>query len=105
MVIPQQAVRTISGLAIPLTESKWGVPTTHGGCSLRNEYTRFSLNWSVRDGGEALGLAQENFGRRRLADLPADLGKGLVAYTGGEPRTSPYVGPCHARRSYSTAST
>ncbi|GAA4525949.1 MULTISPECIES: hypothetical protein [Nonomuraea] len=90
-VIPQQAVRIISGLAIPLTEDNWGVPTTHGGCLLRNEYTRFSINWSIRGGNEALDLAQENFGRRRLADLPTDLGKGLIAYTEGEPRTGPYV--------------
>ncbi|MFC5825241.1 hypothetical protein [Nonomuraea insulae] len=90
-VIPQQAVRLISGLSIPLEESKDGVPTTHGGCLLRNEYTRFSLNWSIRGGDEALDLAHENFGRRRLADLPPDLGKGLVAYTEGEPRTGPYV--------------
>lgn len=90
-VIPQQAVRLISGLSIPLEENKDGVPATHGGCLLRNEYTRFSLNWSIRGGDEALDLAHENFGRRRLADLPPDLGKGLVAYTEGEPRTGPYV--------------
>ncbi|MEV4838639.1 hypothetical protein AB0K05_29340 [Nonomuraea sp. NPDC049486] len=78
-------------MSIPLEENKDGVPTTHGGCLLRNEYTRFSLNWSIRGGDNALDLAQENFGRRRLADLPPDLGKGLIAYTEGEPRTGPYV--------------
>ncbi|MGW4411572.1 hypothetical protein ACWEJ6_46625 [Nonomuraea sp. NPDC004702] len=90
-VIPQQAVRLISGLSIPLEESKDGVPTTNGGCLLRNEYTRFSLNWSIRGGDEALDLAHENFGKSRVADLPSDLGKGLVAYTGDAPRTGPYV--------------
>lgn len=90
-IIPQQAVRIVTGLTIPLSEDKWGVPTTHGQCLLRNEYPRFSINWSVRGGTEALDLAQENFGRRRLASLPTDLGKGLIAHTEGEPRTGPYV--------------
>jgi hypothetical protein len=90
-VIPQQAVRLISGLSIPLEEHRDGVPTTHGGCLLRNEFTRFSLNWSIREGDKALDLAQENFGRHHLADLPPDLGKGLIAYTKDEPRTGPYV--------------
>ncbi|NRQ38599.1 hypothetical protein HII36_43265 [Nonomuraea sp. NN258] len=90
-VIPRQAVRIISGLSLPLTESTWGVPTTHGGCLLRNGYTRFSLYWSARGGDQALDLALENFGSRRLAGLPADLGEGLIAYTGESSGTNPYV--------------
>ncbi|MFI7466901.1 hypothetical protein [Nonomuraea sp. NPDC049646] len=90
-VVPQEAIRTISGLAIPLEENKDGVPATHGACSLRNEYNRFSLNWSIRDGEGALELARENFGKKRLSELPADLGKGLIAFTGNSPRTKPYV--------------
>ncbi|WP_043635473.1 hypothetical protein [Nonomuraea candida] len=90
-VIPQEAIRTISGLAIPLDENKDGVPTTHGACSLRNEYNRFSLNWSIRDGEGALDRARANFGRKQLSELPADLGRGLIAYTGNSPRTKPYV--------------
>ncbi|MFG1685409.1 hypothetical protein ACGFNP_34975 [Nonomuraea sp. NPDC049269] len=76
---------------MPLEESKDGVPTTHGGCALRNTYNRFSLNWSVRGGSEALDLARENFGRKQLSVLPLDLGKGLIAYTGESARTKPYV--------------
>src|SRR5687768_10979406 len=57
-VIPQQAIRVISGLTIPLEQSKEGVPATHGGCALRNEYNHFSLNWSIRDGEKALDLAR-----------------------------------------------
>ncbi|MFI6636917.1 hypothetical protein ACIBI7_49220 [Nonomuraea fuscirosea] len=90
-VIPQQGVRAISGLTMPLEESKWGALASHGGCSLRNEYSRFSLNWSINGGEEALGLARKNFGSTRLSELPADLGKGLIAYTGGIPRSKPYV--------------
>lgn len=90
-IFPQQAIRKISGLTIPLEESIDGVPTTHGGCILKNEYTRFSLNWSIRGGDEALKLARENFGRYQLAELPSDLGKGLIAYTRDLPITNPHV--------------
>ncbi|MFI7232498.1 hypothetical protein ACIBO5_55700 [Nonomuraea angiospora] len=90
-VFPQQAIRKISGLTIPLEESIDGVPATHGGCILKNEYTRFSLNWSTRGGDEALELARKNFGRHQLTELPADLGEGLVAYTRDLPITNPYV--------------
>ncbi|MEU8143028.1 hypothetical protein [Nonomuraea sp. NPDC048901] len=90
-IFPQQAIRKISGLTIPLEESIDGVPTTHGGCILKNEYIRFSLNWSTSGGDEALKLARENFGSHQLAELPADLGKGLIAYTHDLPITSPHV--------------
>lgn len=88
--LPQQAVRTISGLTLALQEDKSGVRTTHGICTLRNEYTRLSVVWSIRDGDNVLDIARKNFGEHQLADLPADLGKGLIAYTGRLPRTNPY---------------
>ncbi|RVX44909.1 hypothetical protein EDD27_7676 [Nonomuraea polychroma] len=88
--LPQQAVRTISGLTLPLQEDKSGVPATHGICTLRNEYTRLSVVWSVRDGDSTMDLARKNFGEHQLAALPADLGTGLIAYTGRLPRTNPY---------------
>jgi hypothetical protein len=88
--LPQQAVRTISGLTLPLEENKSGVPATHGICTLRNEYTRLSVVWSVRDGDSTMDLARKNFGDHQLAALPSALGKGLIAYTGRLPRTNPY---------------
>ncbi|MGP3921240.1 hypothetical protein [Nonomuraea sp. 10N515B] len=88
--LPQQAVRTITGLTLPLEENKSGVPATHGICTLRNEYTRLSVVWSVRDGDSTMNLARKNFGNHQLTALPTDLGKGLIAYTGRSPRTNPY---------------
>ncbi|MGW4794753.1 hypothetical protein ACWEPC_20320 [Nonomuraea sp. NPDC004297] len=88
--LPQQAVRAISGLTLPLQEDKGGVPATHGICTLRNEYTRLSVVWSVRDGDNTMNLARKNFGNHQLAALPANLGTGLIAYTGRLPRTNPY---------------
>lgn len=88
--LPQQAVRTISGLTLPLQEDKGGVPTTHGICTLRNEYTRLSAVWSIRDGDNVLDTAQKNFGEHRLAELPTELGKGLISYTGRPPQTKPF---------------
>jgi hypothetical protein len=75
---------------LPLQEDKSGVPTTHGICTLRNEYTRLSVVWSIRDGDNTLGIARKNFGEHQLAELPTELGKGLIAYTGRLPRTNPY---------------
>lgn len=88
--MPQQAVRAITGITVPLTESKEGVPSSHGQCSLRNEYNRLSLLWSAGMGDEVLEIARKNFGRKQLSALPADLGVGLIAYTGDVPRTKPY---------------
>jgi hypothetical protein len=88
--LPQQAIRTITGLTAPLEERKSGVPATHGQCALRNEYDRLSLVWSVRDGDGVMDIARENFSERQLAVLPADLGTGLIAYTTRLPRTRPY---------------
>ncbi|MDA0632014.1 hypothetical protein OUY22_01195 [Nonomuraea sp. MCN248] len=88
--LPQQAVRTITGLSITIEERKTGVPTTHGQCALRNDYDRLSLVWSVRDGDGVLDTARENFGDRQLATLPENLGTGLIAYTARLPRSRPY---------------
>ncbi|MFF4198813.1 hypothetical protein [Nonomuraea sp. NPDC001831] len=46
--------------------------------------------WATFGGKEATDLAQENFGAHQLAGLPANLGSGLISYTGRLPRTNPY---------------
>ncbi|MEV4077186.1 hypothetical protein, partial [Nonomuraea fuscirosea] len=92
LAAPAQSLReTDTQAVIDTSPWPWGALASHGGCSLRNEYSRFSLNWSINGGEEALGLARKNFGSTRLSELPADLGKGLIAYTGGIPRSKPYV--------------
>lgn len=90
-LVPEKGVRAISGLDMPLEEFTWGDLDSRGGCSLRNEYSRFSLNWSDSGGEEALERTQANFASAQLSELPADLGKGLIAFTGGAPRSKPYV--------------
>ena len=89
-VISQQALRQLSGITIPLKESNDGIPSTRGICLIMGGYTRASFAWDMESSERILDTARKNFGRHQLAELPADLGTGLIAYTGRPPESSPY---------------
>jgi hypothetical protein len=87
---PEQGIRRITGLMVPLQENREGAWPSHGGCALRNGYDRIGVDWQQFDGDRILRVAHENFDNTRLASLPADLGRGLIAYTGAPPARMPY---------------